>query len=107
MSATQTALEILHKDFMANSLARKIVFGVAGAAVITTAFLFGYNAAKRKHPRFHMRDAEKNEQVSSSLPAKNIKVQNIFLKKYFQDRRNSRKAQTVHRRPLPRHEPLA
>lgn len=63
MSATQTALEILQNDFMANSVARKVAYGVAGAAVLTTAFLFGYHAAKRKHPRFHMRDAEKNEQV--------------------------------------------
>jgi len=78
MSATQTALEILHKDFMANSLARKIVFGVAGAAVITTAFLFGYNAAKRKHPRFHMRDAEKNEQIEEILGKLKLSTEDLY-----------------------------
>jgi hypothetical protein len=62
MSST---LEIIQNELLANNFAKKISYGVAGAAIVSAAFFVGYQAAKRHHSKkFHIRDAEKNEHVS-------------------------------------------
>lgn len=45
------------------NLVKKIVgISVASVAVFGSAFYFGYNFAKKRH-RFHVREADKNDQV--------------------------------------------
>ena len=61
--SSQNVFESLQNELISHNFVRKIVFGVTGAAFLATAYYFGYTAAKRKHPRFHIRDPEKNEQV--------------------------------------------
>jgi len=49
-----------------NLVTKVLGISVASAAVLGSAFYFGYNFAKKSH-RFHLREADKNDQVAISL----------------------------------------
>lgn len=49
------------------SLAKKLIsIGIASTAVFGSAFYIGYQLARRRH-RFHVREADKNDQVETSI----------------------------------------
>lgn len=60
-----TTLEIIQNELASNDFTKKIVYGIAGASVISAAFFIGYQAAKRHHSKhlLHIRDTDKNDQV--------------------------------------------
>lgn len=48
-----------------NLLTKVLGISVASAAILGSAFYFGYNFAKKSH-RFHLREADKNDQVTKN-----------------------------------------